>query len=154
MSATYDYGARGAMPPVKLTWYQGELKPKIWEEKGIPQWGNGVLFIGDQGMLLADYGKYQLLPEEKFKDFQPPKPFIPPSLGHHEEWIHACKTGAPTTCHFDYSGALTEANHLGNIAYRTGKKIEWDHLKLKARGVPEADHIIHRQYRKGWSLKA
>jgi predicted dehydrogenase len=154
MSATYEYGPRGNMPALKLTWHQGEMKPKIWQEKGIPQWGDGVLFIGDQGMLLSDYGRHVLLPEEKFKNFQKPKPFIPPSLGHHEEWIHACKTGAPTTCHFEYSGALTEANHLGNVAYRTGKKIEWDPVKLKARGVPEADPIIHRQYRKGWELKA
>ena len=154
MSATYEYGPRGDQSGLRLTWHQGEMKPKIWEEKGIPQWDSGVLFLGDKGMLLADYAKYKLLPEEKFKDFEGPKPFIPASLGHHEEWIHACKTGAPTTCHFEYSGALTEANHLGNVAYRTGKKIEWDPVNLKCKGVPEADPIIHRQYRKGWQLKA
>lgn len=153
MSATYEYGPRGDMPAVKLTWYQGEMKPKIWEEKGIPQWGSGALFIGDKGMLLADYGKYVLLPENQFKDFTPPTPSIPKSIGHHEEWIHACKTGAPTTCNFEYSGALTEANHLGNVAYRTGKKIEWDAKKLEAKGVPEAAKIIRREYRKGWRLK-
>ena len=154
MSATYSYGARGDMPALQLTWYQGELKPKIWEEKGIPQWDSGVLFIGDKGMILSDYTKHTLLPEEQFKDFQRPAPFIPKSLGHHEEWIHACKTGAPTTCHFEYSGPLTEANHLGNVAYRTGKKIEWDPVHLKCKGVPEADPIIHRKYPKGWDLKA
>jgi predicted dehydrogenase len=154
MSATYEYAPRGEMPAVKLTWYQGEKKPRIWEEKAIPQWDSGALFIGDQGMLLADYDKHALLPEEKFREFRKPKPFIPPSLGHHEEWIHACKTGAPTTCHFEYSGALTEANHLGNVAYRTGKTIHWDPVKLKCQGVPEADPIIHRKYRKGWALKA
>lgn len=154
MSATYEYGARGDMPPVTMTWYQGEMKPKIWEEKGIPQWESGVLFIGDKGMLLADYGRHKLLPEDKFADFKAPTPFIPESIGHHEEWIRACKTGDPTTCHFDYSGALTEANHLGNVAYRTGKKIIWDPVHMKAKGVPEADIIIHRHYRKGWDLKA
>jgi len=152
MSATYEYGVRGKMPAVTLTWYQGEMKPKIWEEHGIPQWDSGVLFIGDKGMILANYGKHILLPEKDFQDFKAPEPFIPKSLGHHEEWIHACKTGAPTTCNFDYSGALTEANHLGNVAYRTGKKIEWDAVKLKAKKCPEADHIIHRSYRKGWKL--
>ncbi len=150
MSATYEYAGRGEMPPVKLTWYQGEMKPAIWNEKGIPQWADGVLFIGDKGMLLADYAKHVLLPEEKFKDFKRPAPWLSASLGHHEEWIHACKTGEPTLCHFDYSGALTEANHLGNVAYRTGKKIEWDAENLKCRGVPEADPIIHRKYRKEW----
>ena len=77
-------------------------------------------------MLLSDYGKHVLLPEKDFRDFKPPEPSIPKSLGHHAEWIHACKTGAPTTCNFEYAGRLTEANHLGNVAYRAGKTLEWD----------------------------
>ncbi|MDQ6631976.1 MAG: gfo/Idh/MocA family oxidoreductase, partial [Verrucomicrobiota bacterium] len=152
MSVTYEYGARGEMPPVKLTWYQGNEKPQIWTEGKIPKWDNGHLFIGEKGMLLSDYGKHVLLPETDFKDFKPPAPFIPESLGHHEEWIHACKTGAPTTCNFEYSGALTEANHLGNVALRVEKKIEWDAAKLKVKNAPEAAHIIRREYRKGWKL--
>jgi hypothetical protein len=152
MSATYEYGARGDMPPVKVTWYQGEMKPPQYTEGKIPKWENGMLFIGDKGMLLSDYGKHLLLPENNFKDFKAPEPFIPNSIGHHAEWIAACKTGSPTTCHFDYSGALTEANHLGNVAYRTGKKLLWDPVNLKAKNCPEADRIIHRAYRKGWAL--
>ena len=58
MSAKYTYGEREAMPPVELTWHQGENKPVIWKEKGIPQWGSGILFIGDKGMLFSDYGKH------------------------------------------------------------------------------------------------
>ncbi|MFO0818829.1 MAG: Gfo/Idh/MocA family oxidoreductase [Pirellulales bacterium] len=152
MQATYEYGARGELPPVRLTWYQGVNKPAIWTEKKIPQWDSGVLFIGDKGMLLADYGKHVLLPEADFKDFKRPEPFIPPSLGHHAEWLHACKTGAPTTCNFEYSGALTEANHLGNVAYRLGKKIEWDPVKLTCPNAPEANQFLKRSYRKGWEI--
>ena len=153
MTATYEYGQRGNLPPVKLTWYQGEPKPAHWTERKIPQWESGALFIGDKGMLLADYGRRLLLPEEQYKDFQTPVPFIPESAGHHKEWILACKTGSPTTCNFEYSGALTEANHLGNVAYRTGRKIEWDASTLQAANAPEAAKIIHREYRKGWELK-
>ena len=111
-----------------------------------------MLFIGDDGMLLSDYGKHVLLPENKFEDFQRPEPTIPNSIGHHAEWIHACKTGAPTTCHFEYAGWLTEANHLGNVAYRAGKKLSWDPVNLRATNAPEADRFIHREYRKGWKL--
>ncbi|MCP4504917.1 MAG: gfo/Idh/MocA family oxidoreductase, partial [Fuerstiella sp.] len=114
--------------------------------------GSGVLFIGDDGMLLSDYGKHILLPEDKFKDFTPPKPYIQPSLGHHAEWIHAAKTGDMTTCNFEYAGWLTEANHLGNVAFRTGKKLEWDAENMKATNAPEADRFIRREYRKGWKL--
>ncbi len=152
MWARYQYPARSEMPPVTLTWYQGTEKPTAYNEKTIPQWDSGVLFIGDQGMLLADYGKHLLLPENRFKDFKRPSPFIPESIGHHAEWIDACKTGKPTTCNFDYSGALTEANHLGNVAYRTGRKLIWDATSLAASNCPEAQHLIRREYRSGWSL--
>ncbi|MEO6811840.1 MAG: Gfo/Idh/MocA family oxidoreductase, partial [Isosphaeraceae bacterium] len=152
MHATYEYGPRDDMPPVTLTWYQGAEKPAPWHSGAIPKWDSGVLFVGDKGMLLSDYGKHKLLPEESFQDFKAPEPFLAKSLGHHADWIHACKTGDPTTCHFGYSGWLTEANHLGNVAYRVGKKIDWDATNLQARNAPEAEPFIRREYRKGWSL--
>ena len=64
----------------------------------------------------------------------------------------ACKTGSPTTCNFDYSGALAEAVLLGNVAYRSGKKLEWDAENLKATDCPEADRYIRLEYRQGWTL--
>lgn len=152
MQATYEYGARGELPPVTLTWYQGVNKPTIWTDGGIPRWDSGVLFIGETGMLLSDYTKHVLLPESNFAGFERPAPSIPKSLGHHAEWIAACKTGSPTTCNFEYSGWLTEANHLGNVAYRVGKKLQWDAANLKCPNAPEADQFLRREYRPGWSL--
>ena len=152
MQATYEYGQRGDLPPVRMTWYQGVNKPNIYTDGGIPKWGNGILFIGDKGMLLSDYGRHVLLPEKEFADYQRPAQFIPKSLGHYAEWIHACKTGEPTTCNFEYAGLLTEANHLGNMAYRVGKKIEWDAQNMQAVGVPEAEPYIRRPYQNGWKL--
>lgn len=154
MQASYEYGPRGDMPAVNVHWYQGTHKPAILSEGGIPAWDSGVLFVGDDGMLLADYGRQVLLPENQFVDFKRPEPFIPPSIGHHQEWIHACKTGAPTTCNFEYAGWLTEANHLGNVAYRVGKKLHWDAENLRATNAPEADQFIRREYRKGWNLQS
>jgi predicted dehydrogenase len=153
MQCTYQFPAREGMPPVKMTWYQGANKPAPWAEKKIPQWESGVLFLGDKGrMLLSDYNKHLLLPEKEFADFKRPEPFIPKSLGHYAEWIHACKTGTPTTCNFEYAGWLTESNHLGNVAYRAGKKLEWDAAAMKAVNCPDADQYIGREYRKGWKL--
>ena len=152
MKVAYEYGPRGDMAPVRLNWYQGAEKPEPWRSGTIPKWDSGVLFVGDKGMLLADYGKYKLLPEESFSGFKPPEPFIPKSLGHHAEWIHACKTGAPTTCNFEYAGWLTEANHLGNVAYRAGKALEWDAASLSAKNASEAAPFLRREYRKGWTL--
>ena len=149
----YTFGARGDQPPVKLTWYQGQLRPPHFEQGLLPKWGSGVLFIGSKGMLISDYGKHQLLPEASFAGYQPPAPFIPDSIGHHKEWTEACKHGGGTTCNFEYAGNLTEAVLLGNVSHRLGgKKLEWDSAKLKATNCPEADAFIQHEYRRGWRL--
>jgi predicted dehydrogenase len=150
--ARQEYPARGDLPPVTLTWYNGGPYPAFVKHTDVPNWGNAVLFVGSDGMLIADYGKHALLPEDRFADFEPPDPFIPDSIGHHREWVEACKTGGPTTCSFDYSGALTEAALLCNVALRTGQRLSWDAKNLEAVGCPEADAFIRRAYREGWTL--
>jgi hypothetical protein len=154
MSVKYTFAARGdGYPAVDHTWYQGTQKPNIWHEGGIPKWGSGSLFIGEDGMLLADYSKHLLLPEEKFKSFKRPKRSIPPSPGQQAEWIRACKGEGPEPlCNFAYAGPLTEANHLGNVAYRAGKKLEWEPKKMKFPNSPEDEKYLGRSYRKGWKL--
>ena len=152
LTVRYEFPARGELPPVKLTWYNGNNRPPILKQENLPEWGSGVLFVGQKGMLQADYSQRKLLPESQFADFKPPEPTIPDSIGHHNEWVVACKTGSPTTCSFDYSGPLSEAVLLGNVAYRTGKKLEWDAENLKAANCPEADQYIKREYRSGWTL--
>ena len=150
MTVTYEFPARGLAPPVKLVWYQGEDKPPLWREGQIPQTDRAALLIGDQGMLCTG-GGLKLLPEEKFKDYPMPPETLPRSPGHYTEWIQACKGLGPAPgSNFRYSHWVTESNHLGNVAYRTGKKIEWDYVKLRARNAPEADPFIRREYRKGW----
>jgi predicted dehydrogenase len=150
----YEYPARSTQLPVKLTWYHGgkQPQPPILSAELAEKWKGGVLFVGSKGTLLSDYGNHVLLPEKDFAGFVRPKPFIPDSIGHHAEWIQACKTGGQTTCNFEYSGALTEAALLGNVAYRTGKKIDWDSKNLRARKCPEADQFIRHQYRAGWKI--
>ena len=146
----YQYAARGERPPVKLTWYDGTKIPATIH--GHKTGGGGNLFVGEKGELWADYDRCQLFPEADFKGYQPPKPTIPRSIGHHAEWIKACKTGSPTTCNFTYSGMLTEAVLLGNVAYRTGQRIEWDAEKLAATNCPEAERFLRTKYREGWTL--
>jgi predicted dehydrogenase len=152
----YDFPARGSQPPVKLTWYDGGKRPDAYAEWDLkPEWKNGVVFVGTEGRyLFADYTQKRLFPAEKFADYQPPPKSIPTSTGHHNEWIRACLANDPgkTTCHFDYSGALTEAVLLGNVSYRVGKPLEWDAKRLRATSAPEAEKYLRREYRKGWEL--
>lgn len=150
VKVVWDFPARAAAPPVQVTWTDGDLTQNVHD--GHTFKGSGVYFQGDAGSMFADYGSYKLFPEEKFADFKPPAPTIPDSIGHHAEWIEACKTRGTTTCRFDNSGPLSEAVLLGTVAYRIGRPIEWDAIELTATNAPEAATVIHQPSRKGWEL--
>ncbi len=150
MIVRFEFPQRDDMAACKLTWYDGNMIPKQVAGEKVP--GSGVMFVGSEGMMFANYGSYRLFPTDKFASYKPPAPSIPKSIGHHAEWIKACKDGSPTTCNFDYSGALTESVLLGNVAYRAGQKLDWDAKNLKATNCPEADKYITKQYRAGWEV--
>jgi hypothetical protein len=152
LMAMFQFAAVGSQPALRLVWHQGDSKPPGWVES----WDKrSCVFIGEKGMLL---GNGKLLPEERFKDFKPPPETLPRSPGHWVEWVNHAKGNGPVPgSNFQYSGWTTETNHLGNVAYRTGKKLEWDYQALRATNAPAADPFIKRpEYRKGWEgiLKA
>lgn len=153
MMAEYQYGPRGDLPACSLTWYQGTYRPERWKNKEIPQWSSGVLFVGDKGMLQSNYRKHILLPEDKFKEFKRPEPFIKDSPGQHEEWLVACREGTATGSDFSYAGPLTEANHLGNVAFRAGERIEWNAELMRVTNVNSANRFCRRIPREGWKLE-
>ena len=96
---------------LNLTWYDGNMIPKEIEGQRVP--GAGVMFVGEEGMMFANYSSYRLFPTDKFESWTPPKQTILPSIGHHAEWIKACKEGTPTLCNFDYSGAAYRNRSIG-----------------------------------------
>src|SRR5690606_9870316 len=147
MRVDYHYPARGEKPPVHLTWYHGGWRPEGAE---VYERGSAVLFEGEHGRLVADYGTHKLYVDREVESG--PIESIPSSVGHHREWIDAVKTRGKTTCDFDYSGALAETVLLGNVAYRVGKKLEWDDRSLRATNCPEASKLVRREYREGWTL--
>jgi len=157
LTAEWDHPANDWRPAVKVYWYDGGKKPgmpsKVFNRDGMFK---GVIFKGDKGYLIADYGYRILMPTAgDMTHYTSPKSaddLIPRSPGHHKEWLIACKTGKPTTCNFDYAGAMIEHNLLALVAYRVGKKLQWDPDTLKATGCPEADPFIKKTYREGWVL--
>jgi hypothetical protein len=143
---------------VEVYWYDGGKKPgvpsKIFNRDSEAMF-KGLIFAGDKGYLLADYDYRILMPTTgDMTQYKSPaaKDIIPPSKGHHREWIEAAKTDKKTLCNFDYSGALIENNLLALVAYRVGKKLQWDANSLKATNCPEADPFVTKKYREGWTL--
>ena len=149
----YEYPApSGEMKPLTLTWYHGGKKPTLLPANISDKWPGGVLFIGQRGTLLADYTRHLILREANFADYAEPKSINSDFTQHHRDWLHAIRTNQPAPSDFAYSGPLTEAALLGNVAFRAGCKIEWDTKNLRARNCPAADEFIHHQYRAGWKL--
>jgi predicted dehydrogenase len=153
----YEFPARSEMPPVSLTWYDGGLRPLLIPEldPGMKMGEGGTLYIGDKGKILND----TILPASLRETYKAPEPYIPSSPGHEEEWILACKGGAPAGSDFEWAGPLTETVLLGNIALRNeikqklgGEVMIWDPDKYGFPNMPEADQFLHCEYRKGWNL--
>ncbi len=74
--------------------------------------------------------------------------------GMKNEWVEAIKANKPEIAYsnFDIASLLTEAFLLGNVAIKTGKRLEWDGPGLKVTNVPEANRLIQTQYRRGWEV--
>ena len=153
----YEFPARGGKPPVKLTWYDGGLKPPRPEELGeeaLKEEG-GVLFVGSKGKLLHDtYGMNpRLLPASLHESVGTPAVTLPRIAATHEmNWVEAAKGQTEPSCPFSYASRLTEAMLLGVVALRAGTKLHYDGEQMRITNVPGANDLLTREYRKGWAL--
>jgi len=154
---TYRFPARGGRPPVKLTWYEGTraARPEDLEDgRKMPEEG-GLVFKGTKGLVMCGvYGDSpRLVPESLMRDAVRPERSIPRIEGSHEQdWARACKKGVKAGAAFEYAGPLTEICLLGNVAKRLDTRIAWDAANLRVTNVPEAEALIRRPARPGWSL--
>ena len=150
---------RGKHPELNLTWSDGRIQPAIPEEfKSDEQFTlSGAMFIGDQGKITHDsHGAsgVKIIPEEKMLNYKQPAPYIKRVDTTHEgDWIRACKDGVSACSSFDYGGPLTEMALLGMIAIRLkNQKLEWNSKEFKFKNNEKANALLHKAYRKGWSL--
>jgi predicted dehydrogenase len=155
---TYTFKSGIDPSTVKLTWYDGGLKPPIppglISDKNLWEKGSGVLFVGDLGQIV--YGHHRpkpfLIIDGKEENYEQPKEMISRSIGHYQEWISECKGEKHRAMsNFEYAGPLTEAVLLGNVALRAGKgKLEWDPKNLNVSNMPDANQYLQSPYREGW----
>ncbi len=160
---TYRFAPGPYNHELKFCWYDGHREqrrmpdPEIFEGTPFdPQSAKkfDVILIGDKGKFLMQRRseRFFVYPENRWESFHEPEKTIPRVPNEDVEWVEACKGGPAALSNFAHSGPFTETVLLGNVAIRTGKKIEWDGPNLRALNAPEANTFVRREYRRGWEI--
>ncbi len=153
----FDFPARADMPPVRITWYDGGLRPprppELEEGREMGHEKEGLLLIGEKGTIMCGFlgENPRIIPEAKMQAYQQPPKTLPRSPGHDREWLNACKGGPPAGARFEFAGAVTEALLLGNVALRAGRKLYWDPTDLRVTNDSAAQRYVDFAYRPGWA---
>ena len=155
----YRFPARADLPPVDFFWYDGGKMPA--RPEGVPEGekmgdgSNGSILVGTKGVLTTGtYGnKTRLLPNSRMESYAKPKETLTRVRGsHYRNWLEACKGGKPACSNFDYAGPFTEMVLAGNIALKTGTRVEYDFASGTIKNNPAASVLLTTEYHNGWSL--
>jgi len=158
LHTSFDIPANDWRGPIRVHWYQGGMMPR--SPKGyvdLNRIGHGAMFKGTKGYVICDYDSRILLPFGNDADLtyhkRRSKDKIIPPLGHFQaEWVNACKGDLKTHCDFDYGGTAIEMMLLGMVAYRVGKKLDYDSASGRVTNSAEGNALLRREYRPGWTL--
>ncbi len=161
MIGTWRVAPRGKLGPVTDYWYDGGMRPPappgVDPDDPRQRLGggeDGIYFVGEKGIITCGgwSGMPRLLPLELHREYKRPPKTLPRVEGHHADWLQACKGGRPACSNFDYSSRLVEFVLLGNVALRTGKRLQWDGPGMRATNAPQAERYLRETYRSGWEL--
>ena len=155
----FEHPANDWRGPITISWYQGGAMPRSPKPYlDLSKIGHGVMFGGTKGFLVADFESRIILPfgdESDLTYYKPrTKETVLPPIGHFQkQWFDACRDPSKkTACDFGYSADMIEQMLLGLVAYRIGKKIQYDPKSGTSPDTPEANTFMGKQYRDGWSI--
>ena len=155
-----DFPAHKNRPALRLSWYDGGMRPprpaglkKEDDRFFLPgEDGEGVMYAGDKGFLIAGFNgnnprvypeskKYQAPPRQRRGGGERRDVII-------DQWLGACKGGAPSLSNFEIQSPVTEAFLLGCIAQRLpGERLEWDTEKMRFTSLERANKFVDPPYR-------
>ncbi len=158
LTAHFEFPANAWRKPIRVSWYQGGAMPDSpVKTVDLNKIDHGAMYEGTRGTLVADFTNRLLIPTGDKADFTYYKPrtaetAIKPMGGFQEQWINACKGSLKTACDFEYSGNMIETMLLGLVAYRAGKKLQYDAAAGRVTNHEEANAFLGKKYRPGWNL--
>lgn len=146
------YAQKDPLPTIGFYWSHGPeaaQRPASLQSETDPE---ALVFVGNLGTLKITAGRVFLIPNGEQPIEWTVSQDAPSQPSRLCEWIECCRTRTPTTCPFEIAGSFTEAMLLGNVAYRTDRKLTWDSRKLVAPNLPDASEYIQHSYRPGWEI--
>ncbi|MBN1804150.1 MAG: Gfo/Idh/MocA family oxidoreductase [Sedimentisphaerales bacterium] len=146
------------LPAFNLFWYDGGIKPfitdELEEDKESIQ-GEGMMFVGDKGKIIADFhgNNPRIIPQKKMSSYTGPKEVSGADRsGRSNTWVHAIKNNIESPGSFLRADCVNETINLGAVALRAGQKVNYDTESMKITNLEEANKYLTRQYREGWEL--
>ncbi|MFV1965727.1 MAG: Gfo/Idh/MocA family protein [Pirellulaceae bacterium] len=160
-SLRFKFAARDDMPAVDLFWYDGGMKPRLpaeVEAENVAMQREGILFVGDQGTILAGFHGQNptLFANGKSQPFSMEGVSSQGSSGGYgareDPWLREIQGGGPSPGSFLNAASITDTVNLGTVALRAGRKVVFDSEKMKITNVADAHQYLFRDYRSGWEL--
>ncbi|MEJ2702171.1 MAG: Gfo/Idh/MocA family oxidoreductase [Sedimentisphaerales bacterium] len=158
MESHFDMPANNWRDAIRLSWYQGGAMPRSPKPYvDLNKIGHGAMFKGTKGYVISDFTSRLVIPFGDRADLtyynRRSKDDVIPDMGHFQkQWINACKTDLKTACDFEYSANLIETMLLGLVAYRVGKKLEYDGANGRVTNSAKGNELLCNHYRDGWTL--
>jgi predicted dehydrogenase len=156
-SIRFQFAARADRPALDLFWYDGGMKPRLPEEILAQNAGmgiEGILFVGDQGAILAGFNGQnpQVFAKGRRVSINAPESRKKPRGGRAGTWVEAAQGGPPSPGNFLNAASITDTVNLGTVALRAGTKVLFDSQNMKITNTAAANKYLVREYRKGWEL--
>jgi hypothetical protein len=148
----FHFEAEGDRPEVDLFWYDGGMKPRLpdhMEAQDVTMGKEGILFVGDDGAIMAGFRGRDphVFTKGKKKALR-----VTGGGGRGGSWREAIRGGDRSPGDFLNAAAITDAVNLGTVALRAGRKVVFDSEKSRITNAPEANRYLTRECRKGWGL--
>lgn len=148
MMAMYDFGGFGLLWDHTIGIYGANFGRS-----------HGVAFVGEFGTLVVDRGGWEVIPETNSVSAKKGYEGVPlqKSKGngldlHVKNFLECMKTREKPACDIETGAHIARIAHLGNIAYRLGRKVFWNHEKQQFDNDRAANQFVNAHYRKPWTL--
>jgi predicted dehydrogenase len=146
-------------PDSQVTTYEFPNFMLVWEHKaglgvGLNGRSWGISWSGTEGTIILNDEGWELVVEHRKGNLEPRKAKSSgdPRPAHMRNFLDCVKSRKPPVLNLELGHHVSTVAHLGNIAYRTNRKIVWDGTNEKVVSDQEADNLVGVNYRAPWHL--